>query len=214
LANTAGEVVGLGLAAVAGMSLAWTVAKTLGGFTRIGLAGVMILMGTFEGLIVGIAQWLVLRRAIPDLDRQRWLMATAIGAFIAWTLGMIPSTLIHMRSDTGSSQPPAVSHALMYGLAVLMGAVLGPVLGVPQWLVLRRHLHRAGWWVWGNTAAWALGMPVVFIGASSVPPGGLGLTAVVIAVVSIGCAGALVGAVHGLVLICLLRSRQRRAVAT
>jgi len=42
-----------------------------------------------------------------------------------------------------------------------MGAVLGMILGAPQWRVLRRYASGASLWVWANAAAWAVGMPVV-----------------------------------------------------
>ena len=50
---------------------------------------------------------------------------------------------------------------------VVVGGVLGvgDVLGVGvlQWLVLRRHVARAGWWVVASTVGWAVGWAVVFV---------------------------------------------------
>jgi len=206
LANAIGEVVGLGASAVVGVGLAWTIEKTMGAFGSLAMAGVMILVGTLEGIVVGIAQWLVLRRPIQNMSWRAWVLATAIGAFVAWTLGMIPSTLMATNADAAAAPPPEMSNVVMHGLAALMGAVLGPILGLPQWLVLRRHVQKAGWWVLANAAAWALGMPVVFVGASSVPPGGFGLGVVVVGIVTGASAGAVVGAVHGLALVWLLQS--------
>jgi hypothetical protein len=91
----------------------------------------------------------------------------------------------------------------MYSLAAAMGVVLGPILGVPQWLALRQHARRAIWWIPANAAAWALGMPVVFVGAGSAPPGGL-LGLVATALLTAMVAGGVVGAVHGLALIWLV----------
>jgi len=213
LANAIGEVVGLGTAAVVGVGLAWTIEKTMGAFGSLAMAGVMILVGTLEGIVVGIAQWLVLRRPIQNMSWRVWVLATAIGAFVAWTLGMIPSTLMatNTAAAAAAAPPPEMSDVVMYGLAALMGAVLGPILGLPQWLVLRRHVQKAGWWVLANAAAWALGMPVVFVGASSVPPGGFGLGVVVVGIVTGASAGAVVGAVHGLALVWLLQSHHVEA---
>ena len=206
LANAIGEVVGLGTAAVVGVGLAWTIETTMGAFAGLAMAGVMILVGTLEGIVVGMAQWLVLRHPIQNMSWRVWVLATAIGAFVAWTLGMIPSTLMATNTAAAAAAPPPeMSDVVMYGLAALMGAVLGPILGLPQWLVLRRHVQKAGWWVLANAAAWALGMPVAFVGASSVPPGGFGLGIVVIGIVTGASAGAVVGAVHGLALVWLLQ---------
>lgn len=204
LANAVGELIGLGAAAVLGVLLAQAVEATFGAFAGLALAGVFILLGTFEGVVVGVAQWLVLRRPFPALRWQAWLLASAVGAFVAWTLGMLPSTLMGAATGDGGPPAPDIDGPLMYALAAGMGAVLGPVLGVPQWLVLRRHAPRAGWWVLANVVAWAAGMPVVFIGAGAAPSGGL-LGIVVTGLLTATAAGAVVGALHGLVLVWLAR---------
>ena len=85
-----------------------------------------------------------------------------------------------------------------------MGLVLGPFLGVPQMFVLRRHAPRAGWWVVANALAWAIGMPIVFLGAGAVPHETSAAAAIVIVGVSCLAAGVTVGAVHGLVLVRML----------
>jgi hypothetical protein len=90
-----------------------------------------------------------------------------------------------------------------------MGLVLGPVLGVPQWLALRGHVVRAGWWVPANSAAWALGMPVVFAVAGSVPPGLPRAALIAVILGTLFAAGAVVGAVHGAVLVRLTRDSGR-----
>ena len=208
IANALGELVGLGAAAVAGVALVKLFEASLDAIASLAGASVMIVLGTFEGLVVGLAQWLVLRRPFPTVSRRAWVLASAVGAFVAWTLGMLPSTLVDFGTHAGAAPPAAMSDTLMYALAAAMGAVLGPILGVPQWLALRRHVRHAAWWIPANAAAWALGMPVVFIGASSAPTGGLpglaatgGLTA--------AAAGAMVGAIHGLALIWLAQPQRR-----
>jgi hypothetical protein len=207
MANAIGEVIGLGAVAAVGVSLVLTLATTRGVTARLVMAGVMILAGTFEGVVIGVAQWWVLRRSLRQLNWRAWMLATVIGAFVAWTLGMIPSTLIG-ATEAAATPPPEISHALRYALAALMGAVLGPLLGLPQWWVLRRYVPQAAWWVLANTAAWAVGMPVVFVGASLLRPGGFSMSLVVIAIAALASTGAVVGAIHGTVLVWLLRSRQ------
>jgi hypothetical protein len=44
---------------------------------------------------------------------------------------------------------------VIYALAAGMGLILGTILGVPQWLALRRHVPKAGWWVPANALAWS-----------------------------------------------------------
>jgi len=139
---------------------------------------------------------------------RTWAVATGAGAFLAWTLGMIPSTVLSLGAgpSSGGGAQAESSQALMYGLAFLMGLVLGPVLGFAQWLALRRYVMGAALWVPANAVAWAFGMVVIFVGIDLAMDGRFGLRAVGILVFTLACAGAVVGAIHGLALVRLLRS--------
>ena len=211
LANIVGEVLGLGLAGVIAIVMVLTIGEPESALVALLMAGVMIAAGTLEGVIVGFAQWLVLRRSLRRLSRREWIMATAIGAFAAWAIGMAPSTLMALDQSAGSSPPPEISDAVKYALASVMGAALGMILGAPQCLVLRRYASGASLWVWANAAAWAVGMPVVFVGAGASPVGASALSVALTVVVTIAAAGASVGAIHGVALLWLLRQRQEEA---
>src|SRR5215204_923571 len=87
-----------------------------------------------------------------------------------------------------------------------MGLVLGPVLGFVQWLVLRRFVSHAALWMPANGVAWAFGMVVIFTGIDPAISGGFGFISVAIVALTLACAGAVVGAIHGLALVWLLRS--------
>ncbi len=103
LANAVGETVGLGGTLVIGGLLLVNAQETMGAVPAAILA---VLAGTFiEGVTVGTAQWLVLRRPINSIRWRVWVLATAIGAFIAWTLGMIPSIFMVAGADSGSTAP-------------------------------------------------------------------------------------------------------------
>jgi hypothetical protein len=136
---------------------------------------------------------------------RTWTVATGAGALVAWSLGMIPSTLLSLSADSSESAGAAdPSDATVYALAFLMGLLLGPVLGFAQWLVLRRFVRKAGLWMPANALAWAFGMVVIFVGAGAVAEGGMGARTVVLIVALLACAGAVVGSVHGLALVRLL----------
>jgi predicted anti-sigma-YlaC factor YlaD len=124
---------------------------------------------------------------------------------------MAPSTLMALNQSAGSSPPPEISDAVKYALAAVMGAALGIILGAPQWRVLRRYTSGASLWVCANAVAWTVGMPVVFIGAGASPIGASALSIALTVVVTIAAAGASVGAIHGVVLLWLLRQRQEEA---
>jgi hypothetical protein len=205
LANAIGETVGLGGTLVISALLLLNAQKTMGVLPTAALA---VLAGTFiEGITVGTAQWLVLRRPMKSIRWRVWVLATAIGAFVAWTLGMIPSTFMFAGADSGGAAPAQISDLVIYALAAAMGFVLGPILGAPQWLVLRHHLPRAGWWVLANALAWMVGMVIVFVGTSFIPPEGISLNVAFVLLFFLFVAGAAVGAIHGLVLAWLLHVR-------
>ncbi len=210
LANTVAETVGLGGTLFIGILLLSNAEKTVGVVFAAALA---VLAGTLiEGTVVGTMQWLVLHHPLKSMRWRSWALATALGAFVAWTLGMIPSTFFFTGTDAGTTSSAQMSDLMIYALAAAMGLALGAILGVPQWLVLRRYVQKAGWWVLANALAWMLGMVVVFIGTSFIPAGAIALQVALVMLLFIVAAGATVGAVHGLALIWLLRSR--RSVAT
>jgi hypothetical protein len=149
-----------------------------------------------------------LAETVPAMTWRAWVMATAAGAFVAWTLGMLPSTLLSAGSSTPGSAPTGPSGAVVYGLAALMGLVAGTILGTPQWLVLRRHLPRAALWVPANALAWAPGMILAFYAADFAFSAGAGISTVVLAIATLAAIGAVVGAIHGLALVWLMRLRR------
>lgn len=204
LANAVGEGIGLGLTLATGFVLFSGMEKTAGPLV---VACLAILAGTsIEGLIVATAQWLVLRQPLSQLSWRTWALVTALGAFIAWTLGMIPSTFFLTRAHSGATGSAQMSEFVIYGLAALMGLVLGPVLGVPQWLALRRYVQKASWWVLANAIAWAFGMMVVFIGMHVVLRDGFHPGMLTILLLFLLVAGGTVGAVHGIALVWLIQS--------
>jgi hypothetical protein len=205
-ANAFAEAVGLGTTLV----LAWRVGPALDRLS--GLASTLIavflavLLGmVLEGVIVGAAQELVLRRRLTRLRRWSWLLATAIGAGLAWTLGMIPSTAMALTSSpsisASSGEPTVVVKAF---LAAGLGLIAGPILGLAQWAVLRRYVQRAGRWLWANALAWAVGMPLIFLGMDVVPWAGRPLIAALAVYAVCAITGVAVGVIHGAVLIQLL----------
>jgi hypothetical protein len=84
-----------------------------------------------------------------------------------------------------------------FGLSATIGTICGIVFGVItgffQWLVLRRYLSRAGWWIVASAVGWAVGIALSWI----VHWDDVGFVAI----------GAIVGAVQWLI----LRRQVRRA---
>lgn len=207
LANSLAETVGLGAAFGLG-ALLFPYLSAPGLLGTLATVAVAVLAGTLiEGTVVGTAQWLVLRRPLPAMSWRAWVSATALGAFIAWTSGMLVGTLMSAGSETGGSAPSEPSEAMVYGLAALMGLAGGTILGAPQWLVLRRHVRRAAWWIGANALAWVPGMVLAFVAADFVFSAGSGVGKLLLALGTLVAIGAVVGAIHGLALVWLVRYR-------
>ena len=208
IANSLAETVGLGSAFGIGVLL-FPYLQAPGVLTALATAAAAILAGTIiEGTVVGTAQWLVLRRPLPDMKWRSWALATAVGAFVAWSAGMLPGTLMGAGGAEGGAEGAAAaepSAAVVFGMAAVMGLVAGAILGTPQWVVLRRHVPRAALWIPANALAWAPGMVMAFVAADVLFSAGIGIGTVLLAVATLAAIGAVVGAIHGLALVWLLR---------
>jgi AMP-binding enzyme/AMP-binding enzyme C-terminal domain len=102
VANTIGEVLGLGLAAAVAIGMILAIGEPKSLAVAVMMAGVLIVAGACEGVVVGLAQWRVLRHRLPRVPRRDWVRATAMGALVAWALGMAPSTLAVLNQDAGA----------------------------------------------------------------------------------------------------------------
>lgn len=129
---------------------------------------------------------------------------------------MLPSTVMSLAATPAT--PDAAARAVTEGafepsllvtllLAAGMGLVLGPFLGVPQGRVLREYGGHPASWAVANSLAWALGMPVVFLGTAFVDAtSSAGRLAGVVGLATLA-AGAVVGAVHGRFVLALIPER-------
>ncbi|HKZ70799.1 MAG TPA: hypothetical protein VJ020_12005 [Anaerolineales bacterium] len=191
LAVTAGELVSFAVPSVVG-------AMAMGfGFSNLAFLVCIVLAGVGEGAILGSAQWLALRLAIPQMRWHEWTLPTALAAMLAWIIGMTPSTFVDFETVT-----PAT---LIVGGGAL-GILFLLSMGGAQWLALRRYAPRAGWWVLANAVAWPVGVAMPFITLGLVPDGASAAVMIVAGVVGGVLMGIVVGALTGLALVWLLRA--------
>lgn len=126
------------------------------------------------GLLLGLAQWLILRIRLPrgglppadlvlapfgrlilriTLPRIGWwILATAIGWRVAWQLAR---RLV----------PYPVTYLDIVRLLLVLGVFIGAVVGVGQWLVIRTIVKRAWFWIIASVLGWAIGL---FLGGTLV----------------------------------------------
>lgn len=86
------------------------------------------------GVAIGLGQWLVLRQVLQGAGL--WVLATAAGYGALVTTGWAL---------------PIREPAWLAGASAFLS--FGMALGFAQWLVLRRHVSRAGWWILLNIFA-------------------------------------------------------------
>lgn len=163
---------------------------------RPSMQGVGLVQVATQGAVLALIQWLVVRRYLRRADHWAWAtagtVALAMGAIVIGVRGPLPA------------------QEWTYDRIILLEGV---VVGAAQWLVLRPHVARAGWWI----AASALGWPTAVIaealvyGSVARMVGPVGVRAGwFVAVVMLGATlgGGLYGALLGRVLVALLRRAQ------
>ena len=74
----------------------------------------------------------------------QWVLASTVGMFVGFCMGIAPFAITFSRTQNVHWDRLAFR---------VWGIVLGIGLGVLQWLVLRRSVSGAGWWVLASAAA-------------------------------------------------------------
>lgn len=156
----------------------------------------MLIGGLVEGAVLGAAQAAVLRRWLPAVHSARWILLTSAAASVAYMIVLGVMRLVDRA-------PPVLQ---VITLAVAGAAVL-IIIGAAQWLELRRHLRRAGWWLLWTAAAWFLALGVFLAIATPLwHTGQRPVTAILVGVLA-GAAMAIVqAAVSGYGLVAILTS--------
>jgi hypothetical protein len=148
----AGEGVGF-LVPVAGFALAATL-----GLEAWAAWAVLVVAGAGEGALLGLGQSLALRGSRAEVPVGRWIAATAVAASVAWSIGMLPTTLADLGAPLDFAAPAAWIAVAVGGLALLA------TIPLAQWPVLRAAgLPRAWRWIPLNMAAWLIGLVFTFL---------------------------------------------------
>lgn len=126
---------GLWLLTFLGMPIGGGLARLIVGPANTPVSG--LLAGAIAGAAIGLAQWLVLRRAF-DVNLV-WIAATAAGLAIG---SAVAQTLIGNSMDVAP--------------VALRGLVSGAFVGALQWLVLREVAPNAWIWFIVVAVAWPL----------------------------------------------------------
>jgi hypothetical protein len=107
---------------------------------------IVAIMVILIGLLMGVAQWLLVRPYLPD--PALWIAATLVGWLlpIAILVVFFPPSIANQRSQIG-----------------IVLASTGLMMGAAQYLLLRRHRLHSGWWILASMLGWtilALTLPI------------------------------------------------------
>jgi hypothetical protein len=142
----------------------WTVAGEAAGFTVAAIAGalsttqdlptapefvLLVGAGSIEGALLGAGQAIAMTRLqLPPRMLRRWPVVTSVAAAIAWTIGLLPSSIPHIPW----------SSPVTWLVAAVLGSALLLSIPTAQYLLLRSAIHTARRWIWVNVSAWSLGI--------------------------------------------------------
>jgi hypothetical protein len=185
-----------------GLWLAWTIATALG--MLIGYLPFALLVGSIDlgvarvivpiisGILLGLAQWLVLR---PYISKSYdWILNHAVGWVVGFTLGLF---IVQLLSKTP--------------LGMLIGFIsFGLIVALFQYPALRREIPHLASWIFANVIGWTLGAYLSQLAAGvffqNVVP-----TTFTSVLVAVGITGLVAGAITALALIWIVRQPDRLA---
>jgi hypothetical protein len=184
--------------------LAWTLATVLGllagylplallvGSLDLGLARVLVPVIT--GILLGLAQWIVLR---PYLTRSAdWVLNHAVGWVVGFAIGLF---IVQWLSKTP--------------LGTLFGYItFGVLISLFQYPVLRREIPHLSVWMLVNVIGWTGGAYLSQLAAGAIFQNALPNT-LSSALVSVGITGLVAGAITAIGLIWIVRQPDQLAAA-
>jgi hypothetical protein len=151
--------------------LAWVILSSIGFFTGLAIgrffAGLLIpnpagmsdkigeavIIGAVFATLTGLLQGILLQR--HGIPRESWTLATGFG----WIAGTLLAGVILFTFD------PEIDTADLVRWLMPAGFIAGAVVGIPQWLVMRRHVGTIGWWwILVSSIAWGVILPGVING--------------------------------------------------
>lgn len=97
-------------------------------------------LGGVIGLLSGLAQYLILKKYIPAI--KGWILSSCLGWMIFWSLNMAGAF------GRGYDLTTKLVEGLVHGVA------FGLILGVSQWLIIRKTGKRAIYWLLTNVLIW------------------------------------------------------------
>lgn len=104
------------------------------------------------GAVIGLAQWIALRRKLP---RSWWWIG--LNSLVWGLMGLSGLGALGWVAPQGTTP---LAGRLIYGL--VDGIKVGAAIGLSEWLLLRSRIAIAQEWILANIAAWAIGLALAW----------------------------------------------------
>jgi hypothetical protein len=145
-----------------------------------------VLVPILSGILLGAAQWLVLRGYVTN--SQDWIINQIGGWVVGYALGLF---VVQALSKTS--------------VGLLVGFIsFGIIVALFQWPVLRREVPHLASWVAANVLAWTLGAYLSLL-AGGIFFQGTTPNLITSVLVSVGITGLVAGAITAVALIWIVR---------
>jgi hypothetical protein len=183
-----------------GLWLGWTLATALGlivGYLPaalfvneldLGLARVIVPL--LAGVLIGLAQWLVLRNYVTDCSD--WVLYLAGSWVLGYTLGLL---VVNLLANTFLS-------------VVLSYILFGVIIALFQWPMLHREIPRIWVWILANVAGWGLGAFLAQLAIAGLF-GSNATSLLTLTVVNMAVTGVVAGLITGIALVLIVREPER-----
>ncbi|MFP3854269.1 MAG: hypothetical protein ACLFWD_08255 [Anaerolineales bacterium] len=107
------------------------------------MLGLLLITGLPLVGLIGLAQWLVLRRHTNI--SAAWILAASAGAFIAAPVESL--IFSEAAADAGWLQRELLGLSNLSWIRILQYFLMSLVVSVLQWRLLRPHINEAAWWI-------------------------------------------------------------------
>ncbi|WP_416669753.1 hypothetical protein [Egbenema bharatensis] len=149
----------------------WTLTTTIAGAIVGALeeSGFQFIATIFSGLLIGPAQWLVLRQYMPKAFW--WIVVSALG----WTFGLtLVSSYITPLFDPLIPFLVTLGIWRIFRISLVYEPIVLAIFGTAQFPILRRFVRKAEWWILvsalGGALKGASSLTVAYILPGLLPP--------------------------------------------
>lgn len=124
-------------------------------------------VGVAEGWTIGYFQWHSLNRLLVCFKSRPWIFATIAATTIGWLVIMPPS--IFLMAFFVDFHLINKYYSVLY--ALFAGTAFGGIIGIVQYLILRRYYNNAVIWIFSNILSWMFSFFVICQGVSMLSSG-------------------------------------------